>query len=125
MGSLCSKSRSHSGGHQVLGGAPAGYGATSAGGGRTAGSQPPSSSADPRAAAAEAAERRLKSEQTRGTNVSNPKRGHLAAKVEAAKGKPVIPEAKKDEPLVVSFPPLSSPRLMSSHHHHPCYVLQW
>jgi len=74
MGSLCSKSSSHTGGHRVLGSAD-GSGASSS----------ESRPAEARSAAAEAAEARLKAAQSRGTNASNPNRGALAAKVEAAK----------------------------------------
>ncbi|KAG6813277.1 hypothetical protein H0H92_012691 [Tricholoma furcatifolium] len=65
MGSLCSKPNSHSGGHIVLGS------------GSTNPADP--SPSDPRTAAAEAAERRLKAAQARGTNPSNPNQGRLAA----------------------------------------------
>lgn len=53
MGSLCSKSGSHSGGHTVLGSA------SGAGGTSSSGPRP-----EPRSAAAEAAEARLKSVRT-------------------------------------------------------------
>jgi len=88
MGSLCSKSGSHSGGHTVSG-------STSDSPGALLDSRPP-----PRTAAAQAAEARLKSSQQRGTNASNPNRGHLAAKVEAAKSAKRSPEPKPDERLV-------------------------
>lgn len=110
MGSLCSKSGSHSGGHTVSG-------STSGSPGVLLDARPP-----PRTAAAQAAEARLKSvrarwpcfpcqtglkiilfkSQQRGTNASNPNRGHLAAKVEAAKSAKRGPEPKPDERLVVS-----------------------
>jgi len=88
MGSLCSKSGSHSGGHRVLGSAD--------------GSSPssPGPRPAPRSAAAEAAEARLKSAQSRGTNANNPNRGVLAAKVEAAKAAKRVPEGQQDERLV-------------------------
>ncbi|KIM85223.1 hypothetical protein PILCRDRAFT_817222 [Piloderma croceum F 1598] len=85
MGSLCSKSDSHSGGHRVLGSADGPSVSTS-------GPRPA-----PRSAAAEAAEARLKSAQARGTNASNPKRGVLAAKVEAAKSAKRVPEQRQEE----------------------------
>ncbi|TFK57288.1 hypothetical protein OE88DRAFT_1614260, partial [Heliocybe sulcata] len=76
MGSLCSKSSTHSGGHTVLGSDAQVLG----------GDGPPASSSrgDPRSAAAEAAERRMKAAQARGTNASNPNQGRLAAQAEEA-----------------------------------------
>jgi hypothetical protein len=53
-----------------------------------------------RSAAADAAEARLKAAQARGTSASNPKRGQLAAKVEAAKSTKLVPEQKPDGTLV-------------------------
>jgi len=82
MGSLCSKSGSHSGGHTVL--------PSSIPGG--------SSPSDPRAAAAEAAERRLKEARARGTHASNPNQGKLAAQL-ATQSK-IVPEARQEERLV-------------------------
>ncbi|KAG7099221.1 hypothetical protein E1B28_001088 [Marasmius oreades] len=85
MGSLCSKPDAHSGSHTVVGSSgPA--------------TQPHSNPEDRRNAAAEAAERRLKAAQERGTNASNPNRGQLAAKA----GKPVkfTPEQREEERLV-------------------------
>jgi len=87
MGSFCSKPRTHQGGHQVLG-------STS---GPSNPRNPPSSS-DPRAAAAEAAERRLKAAQARGTVASNPNKGQLAAK--AATKPKLAPEPRQEERLV-------------------------
>jgi len=59
------------------------------------------STADARAAAAEAAERRLKSAQARGTHASNPKRGRLANQLEASKAaKPVPASRQEEQPLV-------------------------
>ncbi|KAF9241367.1 hypothetical protein BU15DRAFT_73491 [Melanogaster broomeanus] len=93
MGSLCSKPGTHSGSHQVLGGGNTAsssngqdYGATT--------------SPDARAAAAEAAERRLKSERTRGTHTSNPKRGRLTAQLQASKSAKPVPASRQEEPLV-------------------------
>ncbi|KAG2154864.1 hypothetical protein DEU56DRAFT_770854 [Suillus clintonianus] len=88
MGSLCSKSSVHSGGHQVLG---------STAGQPNDGTTPPP---DPRAAAAEAAERRLKTAHARGTNASNPNRGRLAEQVEAAKVAKPVPTPRDEERLV-------------------------
>ncbi|KAH0590713.1 hypothetical protein H2248_000840 [Termitomyces sp. 'cryptogamus'] len=68
MGSLCSKPGNHTDGHHVLG--------SHSGPTNPAGPSP----SDPRTAAAEAAERRLKTAQARGTNPSNPHHGRLAAK---------------------------------------------
>ncbi|KAF8140247.1 hypothetical protein EV363DRAFT_1393156 [Boletus edulis] len=75
MGSLCSRPGTHSGSHQVLGGPS------------SSNTQNGQSSTEARAAAAEAAERRVKSAQARGTHASNPKRGHLAAQLEVSKSK--------------------------------------
>jgi len=86
MGSLCSKSGTHSGGHTVLGSSSSAT--TSAG---------PSPS-DPRTAAAEAAERRLKEAQARGTTTANPNQGRLATKV--ANQRKFVPEPRQEERLV-------------------------
>ncbi|KAG6851050.1 hypothetical protein H0H93_002942 [Arthromyces matolae] len=89
MGSLCSKPGNYSGGHHVLGSQD--------------GSNPAaSSSSDPRTAAAEAAERRFKAAQARGTNASNPKQGQLAAK--AGKISKTTTDSQQEERLVVSNP---------------------
>ncbi|KAN0100633.1 hypothetical protein V8E55_000617 [Tylopilus felleus] len=92
MGSLCSRPGTHSGSHQVLGG------------GALSSSNAPNyqSTTDARAAAVAAAERRLKSEQARGTHASNPKRGHLAAQLEASKSAKPMPTQREGLPLVVS-----------------------
>ncbi|KJA29222.1 hypothetical protein HYPSUDRAFT_32609 [Hypholoma sublateritium FD-334 SS-4] len=76
MGSLCSKSSTLEGGHTVLGSGPVNSNAP-------ASNRPGASSqrTDPRAAAAEAAERRLKAAQARGTNTGNPKQGKLASQL--------------------------------------------
>ncbi|KZT30394.1 hypothetical protein NEOLEDRAFT_1053173 [Neolentinus lepideus HHB14362 ss-1] len=104
MGSLCSKSSTHSGGHTVLGSNSA---AQVLGGN---GPSQQSSRVDPRSVAAEAAERRMKAAQARGTNTSNPNQGRLAAQAEAAarnasKG---IPQRPQEDRLVVSTPPASA-----------------
>ncbi|KAF9270225.1 hypothetical protein L218DRAFT_1071690 [Marasmius fiardii PR-910] len=88
MGSLCSKPDTHSGGHTVIGPSQPSRPAA----------QAPSSLEDRRNAAAEAAERRLKAAQERGTNASNPNRGQLAAKV--AKPVKFTPEERPEERLV-------------------------
>ncbi|KAF9822198.1 hypothetical protein IEO21_00192 [Rhodonia placenta] len=90
MGSMCSKSASLLGGRTVHddpdeGNTPNG-----------------SRQTDPRAAAAEAAERRRKAEQSRGTQASNPNKGKLAANLEASKAAPRVPEPRQEEQLVVS-----------------------
>ncbi|EIW64681.1 uncharacterized protein TRAVEDRAFT_139761 [Trametes versicolor FP-101664 SS1] len=90
MGSLCSKSGTVSGGHQVLGSASS-SGPTG---------QPDGTRPDPRAAAAEAAERRMKASQARGTHSANPNAGRLAAQLEAQKGAPRVPEPRQQEQLV-------------------------
>ncbi|KAJ3734905.1 hypothetical protein DFJ43DRAFT_1062115 [Lentinula guzmanii] len=87
MGSICSKPSTHSGGHTVLGSISDNNNDAS----RT-------NEADPRAAAAEAAERRLKASQMRGTHSSNPNRGKLAA--QASKPAKVTPEPEQEERLV-------------------------
>ncbi|KAH7883601.1 hypothetical protein F5I97DRAFT_1894228 [Phlebopus sp. FC_14] len=93
MGSLCSKPNAHSGSHQVLGGALL---------------DGQEHAPDPRLAAAEAAERRLKSQHARGTHPSNPKRGRLAAQIEASKSARPVPASRQEEQLVVSAPILTS-----------------
>ncbi|ESK88881.1 hypothetical protein Moror_13243 [Moniliophthora roreri MCA 2997] len=89
MGSLCSKPGTHSGGHTVLG---------SSSSGNNPSHQPAPAPADRRSAAAEAAERRMKAAQERGTNAANPNRGKLAA--EASKPAKVVPEQQQEERLV-------------------------
>lgn len=86
MGSLCSTADTHLGGHTVVSNAA------------TTPVRSPPKPSSPRAAAAEAAERRLKEAQRRGTSLTNPKQGALAAQA----NKPVkfAPESRKDEPLV-------------------------
>ncbi|KIJ21734.1 hypothetical protein PAXINDRAFT_95248 [Paxillus involutus ATCC 200175] len=91
MGSLCSKgSNTVTGGHQVLS-----KNSTSPPDGQNYGS-----TTNPRAAAAEAAERRLKSEQARATHASNPKRGRLAAQLEASRSAKPVPASRQEEQLV-------------------------
>ncbi|KAF8560370.1 hypothetical protein OG21DRAFT_1502671 [Imleria badia] len=90
MGSLCSRPGTHAGSHQVLG-----RGASSS---NVQNYQ--STTTDARAAAAEAAERRLKSAQARGTHASNPKRGRLASQLEASKSAKPVPASRQEGPLV-------------------------
>ncbi|KDQ63738.1 hypothetical protein JAAARDRAFT_189279 [Jaapia argillacea MUCL 33604] len=88
MGSLCSKSSTLSGGHTVLG---------------SSSSSPqgaPAARPDPRSAAAEAAERRMKAAQARGTTTGNPNQGRLAAQLEANKKVAKVPEQREEERLV-------------------------
>ncbi|KIK94365.1 hypothetical protein PAXRUDRAFT_455620 [Paxillus rubicundulus Ve08.2h10] len=94
MGSLCSKTGAHSstGGHQVLS-----ENSTSPPDG-----QNNESNTNPRAAAADAAERRLKSERARATHASNPKRGRLAAQLEASRSAKPVPASRQEEQLVPS-----------------------
>lgn len=83
------------GGKNVLGGgsSPAAPAAQQARGAQGAG--------DARSAALEAAERRLKAEQARGTNASNPNAGKLAAQAARANSKPATtPSNQKDSNLV-------------------------
>ncbi|CAL1695867.1 unnamed protein product [Somion occarium] len=96
MGSLCSKPGTHSGEHVQLhdGHPPTGNG-TRHTVGASGGERP-----DPRAAAAQAAEERLKAAQARGTNPANPKKGRLAAQLEASKSAPRVPEPPQPERLV-------------------------
>ncbi|EJF66686.1 hypothetical protein BD309DRAFT_854175 [Dichomitus squalens] len=89
MGSLCSKSGTVTGGHQVLGSAADSTAA-------------PSRPDDPRRAAAEAAERRQREASTRGVQSKNPTAGRLAAKLEAQKSSPRAQEQEQPERLVVS-----------------------
>ncbi|KAI0814947.1 hypothetical protein BC629DRAFT_1588628 [Irpex lacteus] len=55
---------------------------------------------DPRIAAAQAAEQRLKANQKRGVVSSNPQGGRLAAKLEAGKSAPRVPEPRQEERIV-------------------------
>ncbi|KAL0565593.1 hypothetical protein V5O48_016426 [Marasmius crinis-equi] len=91
MGSLCSKPDAHEGGHTVLG-------SSSSHSGTTAALSQSANSPDRRNAAAEAAERRMKAAQERGTNQSNPNRGKLAA--QAAQPAKFTPERREEERLV-------------------------
>ncbi|KAF4623660.1 hypothetical protein D9613_001831 [Agrocybe pediades] len=96
MGSLCSKSSVHEGGHNVLGSSP-GTPINASGRPNPQASRPQ----DPRAAAAEAAERRLQAAQKRGTNTSNPNQGKLAqqlAKENSSRPNPV--QEQREERLV-------------------------
>jgi len=86
MGSLCSKSGSISEPQTVLG--P--HSATTS---RQAAARP-----DPRTAALEAAERRLKAEQARGTNSKNPNAGKLASQI--GNSSKAVPERREEERLV-------------------------
>ncbi|KAJ3719903.1 hypothetical protein EV361DRAFT_963480 [Lentinula raphanica] len=88
MGSICSKPSTHSGGHTVLGSRSD----------NNNNGPPPTNQTDPRAAAAEAAERRLKASQMRGTHASNPNRGKLAA--QASKPAKAVPEPQQEERIV-------------------------
>ncbi|KAK7058959.1 hypothetical protein VNI00_001583 [Paramarasmius palmivorus] len=90
MGSLCSKPGTHSGGHTVLGSS-----ADTTSSSRQAATSNPG---NPRSAAAEAAERRMKAAQERGTNTANPNRGKLAA--QANKPAKFVPEERQEERLV-------------------------
>ncbi|KAM5536176.1 hypothetical protein V8D89_010075 [Ganoderma adspersum] len=91
MGSLCSKSGTVTGGHQVLGSGPSGPSATPAA---------PSRPVDPRRAAAEAAERRQREANARGVKSTNPNAGRLASKLEAQKSEPRASEPRQPERLV-------------------------
>ncbi|KAH9849769.1 hypothetical protein C2E23DRAFT_348698 [Lenzites betulinus] len=90
MGSLCSKSGTVSGGHQVLGSASSSTG------------PPDGTRPDPRIAAAEAAERRQKASHARGIQSANPNAGRLAAQLEAQKSAPRVPEPRQQEQLVTT-----------------------
>jgi len=92
MGSLCSKTGTHSEEAHVL--VPSSQRQANA----VANSQNASRPPDPRTAAAAAAEQRLKTNQARGTHASNPKQGMLAT--QAAKPAKFTPEPKQEERLV-------------------------
>ncbi|CAA7265784.1 unnamed protein product [Cyclocybe aegerita] len=92
MGSLCSKSSNHEGGHTVLGSEPSGQ--NTVGGARTA-------PANARTAAAEAAERRLQAAQRRGTNNANPNAGKLAGQLAKQNSSKPATQAREEERLVV------------------------
>jgi len=83
MGSLCSKSAAYEGGHTVLGSGPDNGGSNL--------NRP----SDPRAAAAEAAERRMKLAQSRGT-----KGGKLARQLAEQSSARPGPEPREEERLV-------------------------
>jgi len=87
MGSACSKTSSTTQGH-TLAGPPS-----------TTGVQP-APHPNPVNAAAEAAERRLKAAQARGTSSSNPNKGRLAAQLEASKVAKKVPETGPEERVV-------------------------
>lgn len=88
MGSICSKSGAHSGGHTVLGSAST----------TPASASRPQNQSEARAARAEAAEQRLKAAQARGTHSSNPNKGKLAS--QAAKPVKFTPEGRQEDRLV-------------------------
>ncbi|KAF8872133.1 hypothetical protein CPB84DRAFT_1799897 [Gymnopilus junonius] len=93
MGSLCSKSSTHEGGHTVLSSGPNSPANANSG---AAASRP----SNPRLAAAEAAERRLQAAQRRGTNEANPQRGKLAGQLAKQNSSKLVPEAQQPERLV-------------------------
>ncbi|KAI0724546.1 hypothetical protein C8T65DRAFT_626857, partial [Cerioporus squamosus] len=93
MGSLCSKTGTVTGGHQVLGSSSS----------APASGSTPGTRHDPRMAAAEAAERRQKevgAAQARGVKSSNPHSGQLAAKLQAQQSQGRSPEPSQPERLV-------------------------
>lgn len=94
MGSICSKQSAYSEGHTVLDSSHSAQLSQSG--------VPSIQSSDPRTAAANAAEKRLKAAQERGTNQSNPNRGRLAAQVELSKAAAAnrAPEAQEGDRLV-------------------------
>ncbi|KDQ06919.1 hypothetical protein BOTBODRAFT_167570 [Botryobasidium botryosum FD-172 SS1] len=94
MGSLCSKSSDHTGGHTVLASSSNTLGGSSAPG-------PQSSNTNPREAAALAAEQRMNAAKARGTNASNPNKGKLASKLAESKKQPAnAPGASREDQLV-------------------------
>jgi len=91
MGSICSKSSNHTGGHTVLSSSPTTVGGPSA---ATQGS-------NPREAAALAAEQRMKAAKNRGTNTSNPNKGKLAGQLADSKKQPAnAPASSREDQLV-------------------------
>ncbi|RXW22942.1 hypothetical protein EST38_g2905 [Candolleomyces aberdarensis] len=88
------------GGKDVSGGGGGGKDVLGGGGGGSAAKDSPQNVDDPRVAAAEAAERRLKAQQERGTNASNPKQGQLAAQAARQKSNLPPPSNQKDDRLV-------------------------
>ncbi|KAI0312625.1 hypothetical protein OF83DRAFT_1066871 [Amylostereum chailletii] len=119
MGSLCSKSSTHSGGHTVLGSdtqprissrpvqhrnasrpsQSRGTRPAQPGGASRLGTS--NTTSDPRAAAAAAAEQRLQAAKARGTNNTNPNKGRLASQLEASRSAVHAPEPRQEEQLVV------------------------
>ncbi|GBE77899.1 hypothetical protein SCP_0107810 [Sparassis crispa] len=97
MGSLCSKESTLSEGQTVV---PRPIKSTTRAVGQGPDSQAGHARPDPRIAAAEAAERRLKGQQARGTHASNPNRGKLAAQLEASKSAVRAPEPRQEDRLV-------------------------
>lgn len=111
MGSICSKSSVHEGGHTLLG----------SGAANTAPSTRPNPApSDPRTAAAQAAERRIQAvsichheylqllyriylqAQRKGVNEANPKAGKLAAQLAKQSTSSAAPQTQREERLVVS-----------------------
>ncbi|KAF9522786.1 hypothetical protein CPB83DRAFT_863970 [Crepidotus variabilis] len=77
------------------------------GSGTPRGTLPSQAAADPRSAAAEAAERRMKSSQQRGTNESNPNRGKLTAQLVEQNSAKDHQELQMPERVIVSMTWLS------------------
>ncbi|KAI0304951.1 hypothetical protein BC826DRAFT_25158 [Russula brevipes] len=110
MGSICSKSSTHTGGHTLVspaaGAGQSQYGAVAAGRPSQASrsrSRPPNADAR-RSQAAAAAEQRMKTENKRGVSAANPKAGRLAASLEASRVAPLVPEpTRREDTLIMGF----------------------
>jgi len=103
MGSICSSTSNHTGGHTYVSASeqqglrqpqrPRVLDENSTGGS-------PGGKPDSRTAAAEAAERRLKAAQARGSNRANPKHGVLSSKLVEANKPKRVPEPREEERIV-------------------------
>ncbi|KAI9460947.1 hypothetical protein BJY52DRAFT_239931 [Lactarius psammicola] len=102
MGAICSKPSNHTGGHTLVSSTDAQPRAASAArpGRPQQPSQPPQGADARRSQAAAAAERRMKAENKRGVSAANPNSGQLAARLEASKSAPLVPEPRREDALI-------------------------
>lgn len=100
MGAICSKSSNHTGGHTLVSSTDAQPRASAGRPRPQQPSHPPQGAEARRSQAAAAAERRMKAESKRGVTTANPNSGQLAARLEASKSAPLVPEPRQEAALV-------------------------
>ncbi|KAH9064289.1 hypothetical protein EDB87DRAFT_1600210 [Lactarius vividus] len=103
MGAICSKPSNHTGGHTLVSSTDAQPRASAGRPRPQQPSQPPQGAEARRSQAAAAAERRIKAESKRGVTTANPNSGQLAARLEASKSAPLVPEPRQEAALIVSL----------------------